>query len=232
MPKAAMPKILVIHGATRLSDIVISYLSHAYDQIYKYVDQDAIEKQDLLQTETTRHTQIISNLSSIIDNASIDYISSIGYRNMGARKAAYERMLMHDTLNPINIIHPSAYLAPDAEIGLGNIIFPGATIENGVRIGNNNIIWSNTCICHDAKIGSHNFLAASSTIGGFATIGDCSFLGFGSIVNQELSLCNFSFLASGSVLTKSINNERTRVCGIPAMPMKDDNGSSLTGDLS
>ncbi|MCP9890257.1 hypothetical protein KBY57_04155 [Cyanobium sp. Aljojuca 7D2] len=210
-------KTLVIHGASRLAAIAYSFIQDQYDQVYRYIDPSFLPVHE--PTSIDGNQIIIPIISSLSSDCPVDYVSSIGYKNMTARKIAFENIVASKPVSPINIVHPNAFVSPDAILGLGNIIFPGVIIENGACIGDNNIIWSNSCICHDATLGSHNFIAASSIIGGFSHMGNCVFLGFGSIINDKISIASNSFLASGAVVTKNIDTEKTRVCGVPAKIM-------------
>lgn len=212
-----LKQVLVIHGASRLATIVFSVIQDEYNQVYRYIDPDPGYTSK--QTVTDGLSKKMPIITTLPLDQNVDYISSIGYNNMVARKTTYEIFTANRRVTPINIVHPNAFVSPHAKLGTGNLVFPGVVIEDGVLIGDNNIIWSNSCICHDAIVGSHNFIAASSVVGGCSRIGSCIFLGFGSIINENLMVSNYSFLASGSVVTRNIDVESTRVCGVPAKIM-------------
>lgn len=206
-----MNKLIIIHGAGRLSEIVYNIIKDDYKEFYLYVDDNYL---GCLQPNSS-----VPVISSLPHGISADYVSTIGYKNMANRKIAYISMSNNECLSAVNIVHPAACISPFAHIGVGNIFFPGVVVEDGVCIGDNNIFWSNACICHDAVIGSHNFFAASVTIGGYCIIGEACFLGFGSIVNEQLELADHTFAASGSVLVKSQLTIGARLCGVPAKVM-------------
>ena len=56
------------------------------------------------------------------------------------------------TVHPISVIHPSAVIADDAEIGIGVVIGENAVIETGVEIGPHAILGPNTTIREGARI--------------------------------------------------------------------------------
>lgn len=207
-------KVLVLHGAGRLSEIVSKFVGDKYERIISYVNPMYLD-----QLSDNYGLPVVTSLSREIIENQADYVSAIGYKNMRARKIAFCDLARNPELSPVNIIHPHAFVSSDAQMGVGNIVFPGVVVEDGVSIGDNNIFWSNSCICHDSVIGSHNFFAASVTVGGFSIISECCFLGFGSIINEELEIVDRTFLASGTVLTKSQLTPGTRMCGVPARIM-------------
>lgn len=207
-------KVLVLHGAGRLAEIVSNFPGNKYERIVSYINP---EYSNNLPVDYSLPV-ITSFPIELIDSQS-DYISTIGYKNMKSRKSAFCNLAHNHFLSPINIIHSHSFVASNVQMGVGNIIFPGVVVEDGVSIGDNNIFWSNSCICHDTVIGSHNFFAASVTVGGFGLVGESCFLGFGSIMNEELEIVNRTFIASGTVLTKSQLTPGARMCGVPARIM-------------
>ena len=214
-----MSDILIIHGAGRLSEIVAGFASSQYSKILRYVDKSFLDSNNF-DAQAHASWPIIHNISESDLLRCPAYISSIGYKNMNARKQAFVHTLRaNQSIKPVNVIHGNAYVSHESIIGTGNIIFPGVVIEPGVSIGDNNIFWSNCTICHDAIIGSHNFIASSSVVGGFTKIGDSCFLGFGSIVNDNLNIANNTFLASATTVIKSQPVVGVSMCGVPARVM-------------
>lgn len=51
------------------------------------------------------------------------------------------------------LIHPSAVIAGDVEIGAGTVVLAGAVIQAGARIGAHTIINANVTVDHDAFVG-------------------------------------------------------------------------------
>ena len=177
------------------------FLLGQYQQIHRYIDQAFLNSNPSSSISSPK-SDFITDINSVCRGISFDYISTIGYKNMAARKQVFEWACEHKRLNPINIIHETCYISPDSKIGKGNIFFPGVIVEPGAIVGNNNIMWSNTTLCHDSILGSHNFIAASSVLGGHVKVGDLCFLGFGSIINDNLEVVDRTFLASGVLSPK------------------------------
>ena len=105
-------KLIILHGAGRLSEIIYNIVKDDYEEFYLYVDPDF---QGFSQLNST-----ISIISSLPEGISADYISTIGYKNMARRKSAYIAMSSKEALSSVNILHPAAYISPTAQVGVGN----------------------------------------------------------------------------------------------------------------
>ena len=204
------PLPLIIHGSGRLSEILSHWISGSYSRIYYLVDSGYSN-----QNQSYR-SNIIPDVSHF---SSAHYISSIGYKDMMARKVAFETIKAMENILPINYLHPQSYIAETANIGIGNIIFPGVVIEDGVKIGNNNVIWSNCTLCHDSVIGDHCFIASSSVIGGYTRVENSCFIGFGTIINENLLLKQQIKTASGTVVIRNQLESGISICGVPSRRM-------------
>jgi sugar O-acyltransferase (sialic acid O-acetyltransferase NeuD family) len=80
------------------------------------------------------------------------------------------------------IIHPSAFIADDVEIGEGTVVLPQAVIQSGARIGRNVIINSHVCVDHDAVVEDFVTTYPGVYIGGEAKVGEACLLNPNSVV--------------------------------------------------
>lgn len=65
---------------------------------------------------------------------------------------------------PVAMIHPSAYVAEDAQIGVGSVICAHAVVETGVVIGAGCIVDIGVLVDHDCSIGDYCHLAAGCVL--------------------------------------------------------------------
>lgn len=63
------------------------------------------------------------------------------------------------------IIHPTAVIAHDVEIGIGSVVLANTTINAGSNIGEFTIIDSGTIVDHDCEIGDFNHLTIGTLVG-------------------------------------------------------------------
>jgi sugar O-acyltransferase (sialic acid O-acetyltransferase NeuD family) len=113
------------------------------------------------------------------------------------------------------VIHPSAVVASDAEIGNGTQIMAGAVIQPGSRIGCNAIVNTKASVDHDCIIGDHVHLAPGVTLSGGVTVGAGTHIGTGATVIQGVRIgCN-SLIGAGALVLRDVLEGLT-VVGNPA----------------
>lgn len=155
-----------------------------------------------------------SEFSARFGPSEMDVFVAIGYRRVGQRAAAYEKV-RDAGYQQINIICRSSFIADDVVMGDNNIVMPGVVIEPGVVIGSNNVCWSNATICHDGTIGDHNFIASGTTLGGHVSIGNRNFLGFSSVVNQNVRIGNDTLVGAQTLVNRD-TRDLSKYWGVPA----------------
>lgn len=123
-----------------------------------------------------------------------------------------------DRRQPI-LIHPSAVVADNAQIGSGTVIMAGAVINPGASVGCGCII--NTCssVDHDCAVGDYVHISVGSRVCGTVMIGEMTWIGAGSTVINNISICEKCIIGAGAVVVKDIKDRGTFV-GIPARRCK------------
>jgi acetyltransferase EpsM len=118
-----------------------------------------------------------------------------------------------------SLIHPSAYVANDVEIGEGSVIFAGAVVQPGSKIGKHCIINTGACIDHDCVLEDFIHIAPNCALGGNVRIGEGTFIGIGSSIIHNITIGKWASIGAGSVVITDQPNFCTSV-GIPAKPIK------------
>lgn len=116
------------------------------------------------------------------------------------------------------VIHSSAIIAKNVELGEGVQVMAGAVIQTGSRIGANTIINTKASIDHDCKIGAHVHIAPGVTLSGDVEIGDGAHIGTGAVIIQGIKIGTNSLVGAGSVVIKDVLSG-TAVVGVPAAVM-------------
>jgi sugar O-acyltransferase (sialic acid O-acetyltransferase NeuD family) len=122
-------------------------------------------------------------------------------------------------MTPINAIHPSAIIAKDVEIGIGNMIAAGVVINPGTSIGDNVILNTSSSIDHDNTLENHTQICPGANLAGEVTVRESAFIGTGAIVNPGVSIGKDSIIGSGSVVITDIPDNVLAV-GNPAKIIK------------
>ena len=130
------------------------------------------------------------------------------------RKAAFERMT-EAGYRGARVVHPSATISPDAEVGEGAVIAHGAFIGSLAKVGKNFYAAKGASIGHDVVIGDHTRVGVGAFIGGHTVIGENAFIGSGAMLKDRIRIGDFSVVAIGSAVFSDVE-PNTTVMGNPA----------------
>lgn len=144
----------------------------------------------------------------------VHFINGIGDNK--TRNAIAEK---YPELKYLTVIHPSAIISSDVEIGEGSMVMPGAVINTDTRIGRGCIINTGTVIEHDNQLGDFIHVASNSTTAGNVRIGNRTMLGTGTKVIQGITIGPDTMIGAGSVVIRDIPGSCTAV-GVPARVIK------------
>jgi sugar O-acyltransferase (sialic acid O-acetyltransferase NeuD family) len=115
----------------------------------------------------------------------------------------------------ITLVHPSATVAADVEIGEGTVIFAGSVVQPGTRIGSNAILNTRCSVDHDCVIGPHVHIAPGATLSGGVLAASGCHIGIGASVIQGIAIGADSLVGAGSVVLRDVA-AGSRVFGVPA----------------
>ncbi len=130
------------------------------------------------------------------------------------RKEAFDRMT-EAGYHGARLIHPSASISPDAEVGEGAVVGPSVFIGSLARIGRNFYAARGAAIGHDSQIMDHTRVGVNAFIGGHTVIGENAFIGSGAMLKDRIRVGNFSVVAIGSAVFDDVE-DNTTVMGNPA----------------
>jgi len=126
-----------------------------------------------------------------------------GFENAGARtvirakdpRGAFARAInrLHPSPLPETGVHPSAVIAPGAELGAGVLIGPGAVIGEGSRIGGRARIGPGCVVGRRVSLGEDSILHANVTIYDDVDIGSRAILHSGCVIGAD----GFGFVLTG-----------------------------------
>lgn len=112
------------------------------------------------------------------------------------------------------LIHPSAVIGRDVELGAGTMVMAGAVIQPGCRMGQNTIVNTGARIDHDGCIGAHAHIAPGAVLSGNVTVGEGTHVGVGVTIIQGISIGNDCVVAAGAVVIRN-SPDNSKIMGIP-----------------
>lgn len=134
---------------------------------------------------------------------------------VGSGKIRKRIMELNSERNFATLIHPSAVIAEDVEIGEGTVIMAGVVLNPGVKIGKGCIINTSSSVDHDCIISDFCHVAVGAHLCGTVSVGEDTWIGAGAIVSNNVDLCADCVIGAGAVVIKDITEPGTYV-GVPA----------------
>ena len=114
-----------------------------------------------------------------------------------------------------SVIHPSAIIAHDCELGEGVQVLAGAVINTGTKIAADTIVNTGAIVDHECTVGSHVHIAPGCTLSGGIHIGDGTHIGTGATIIQGVNIGSHALVAAGAVVVNAVPDGK-KVMGVPA----------------
>ena len=140
-----------------------------------------------------------------------DFFVAIG---SSATREKIQEKLIDEGLNVVSLIHPSAIIGTDVEIGIGTTVMAGVVINSSTRIGNGCIINTSSNVDHDNVIEDYVHISPGVNMAGTVKVGKGTWLGIGSVVSNNVNICSGCKVGAGAVVVKDITEPGTYV-GVP-----------------
>ncbi len=117
-----------------------------------------------------------------------------------------------------SVVHPMAWVSPDAKLGRGVVVGPQAAVCHAASIGDGAIINTAAVVEHDCQIGDCAHLAPTAALAGRVTVGARAFVGMGAKIIQCVHIGDDALIGAGAVVLRDLANN-ARVAGVPARPL-------------
>jgi len=107
----------------------------------------------------------------------------------------------------VTLVHPSASIACDTNIGYNTLIMAGVVTTAGVTVGNHCVILPNTVISHDSVIKDYCLIGSGVSLSGGVVIEEMCYIGTGTKIIQDVKVGEKTLLGMGTVLLNSTDPE-------------------------
>lgn len=114
------------------------------------------------------------------------------------------------------LVHPSAVVAPWAEVGEGSIVMAGAVLTTDVRLGRHAHVNLHASVGHDCVAGDYLTLAPGARLSGECRLGKRVYVGTNAAVRQGLTIADDVMVGMGAVVIASIAESGGTYVGVPA----------------
>ncbi|HRO49506.1 MAG TPA: acetyltransferase [Hyphomicrobium sp.] len=134
--------------------------------------------------------------------------------NCSARLTLFERLRSLGFETP-SIVHPSAVISRNADIGSGVFVAAAAVVSVGAKIGEATIVNTGARVDHDCEIGRGCHIAPGATLSGGVRVGERTWLGTGCAVRQGVTIGADVLVGVGAAVVTDLESGKTYV-GVPA----------------
>lgn len=137
-----------------------------------------------------------------------DFFVAIGNNVIRER---VQEFLLTNGIQLTKLIHPTAVIGTDVEIGFGTAVMAGAVINSSTRIGKGCIINTGASIDHDNLIGDYVHISPGVITAGGVTVGRGTWVGIGSVISNNVAICGRSIIGAGGLVLRTISESGTYV---------------------
>lgn len=158
-----------------------------------------------------RGVRVVGTMAAL---AGTDAQYVIGVGSPAARQRVDERAMASGAM-PAVLVHPSATMGADVELGPGTLLAAGARVTTNVRMGRHVHLNVAATVAHDCRLGDYVSLSPGVHLSGCVTLEDGVFLGTGAVVNPGCTVGAGATVGSGAVVIDDVPTGVT-VAGVPA----------------
>lgn len=166
---------------------------------------------DISKTECCGH-DVIGAVKAAQLHKNCDFIVAVGNN---AIRQKIQQALCGFGLRVITLVHPSAVVADNVEIGIGTVVAAGAIINPKAKIGEGAIVNTSSSVDHDCAVGDFAHISVGAHLAGTVKVGERTLIGAGATVCNDISICADCVIGAGAVVTRTINAPGTYI-GVPA----------------
>ena len=99
-----------------------------------------------------------------------------------------------------NLILPSVYISPYAELGSGIVILNNAVVQNGAKIGNGTILNAGVEAHHDSTIGNYVLIYTNSVVRSNTFVGDRAWSGSTATISTGTRIAEDAIVQDGAAV--------------------------------
>lgn len=119
----------------------------------------------------------------------------------------------------VTLLHPSAVVARDVDLGDGTVVAAGAIVSPGAEVGDHVILNTGCTVDHDSRIESGAHVCPGVHVAGNSRIGTEVWVGIGSTVVERIRVGAGTFIGAGSLVLRNLP-ENVLAYGRPAVVIR------------
>ena len=208
-----LPQKLIFWGGTGQAKVMRPVIQYYGSEIVAVIDRTIGLKNPFDDVPLIHDSKFREWLESY-PHENLGFCITIGNPHGNIRVSLHKELIAIG-LKPITIIHPTAWIAPNAKIGLGAQIQAYTVIEAQSSLGIQCIINTKASVDHECILEDGVEIAPGATLCGQITVEENAWVCAGATVLPRLRIGKNAIVGAGAVVTKNVPNNVT-VIGVPA----------------
>lgn len=131
-------------------------------------------------------------------------LAAIGGARGSDRLAVHELFRAHGVRVAEAVVHPQAFVARTASLGIGTQVLALAVVAAEASVGEGCIVNHRASIDHECSVGRGVHLAPGATLCGCVTLGDDVLIGAGAVVLPRVTVGAHTVVGAGAVVTRDL----------------------------
>ena len=193
-------KPIVIFGAGGHASVLLEILILCDRNVIGIVDPMIKEAEGFESVPFITYEEFLKDYSP----EDVEVVNGIGFMPGSSSREDLANKLRESRYKFVSLIHPSAIIARNVEIGEGAQIMANSVLQPNVKIGSDTIINTSCSVDHHSVIGKKCHIAPGVVLSGGVNIADSSFIGAGSIIINDLNIGKNVIVAAGSIIYKDL----------------------------
>jgi len=203
-------KIFVISAGGHAEVVIDAILSSGLQVYGIFDDNESLIGKNIFQVP------ILGKIEKAMEITNGKFIVAIGDNEI--RMKIVKKLGFSDD-NFFTVVHPSAIISKNVEIGAGTMVLGGVVINTGTSIGRHCIINTSSSIDHHNKISDFVHIAPGTHTGGNVEIKEGTLLGIGTSVIPGIKIGKWSIIGAGTVVIEEVP-DYAAVVGVPGRVIK------------
>ena len=150
----------------------------------------------------------------VLDNLELPRRAVVAIGSPQIRQEWHERLVALGFQLPY-VVHPSAIVGAEVELGAGTVLLPGAIVNARAEIGRGVIINTGASIDHDCRVDDFVHVAPGAHLAGGVRVGARSHIGIGASVIQNIEIGADAMIGAGAAVIRNVPSNCMAV-GVPA----------------
>lgn len=209
---ASSKRPLLIWGATGQARVIAEFAERLGYRIVALIDRSAEVQSPFPGVPIHRSLDDYSR-GGAERPSDIACVVAIG--GIGAMRLAVQTVLEQAGIEPVSLIHPTAFVAANARVGAGSQILANASVCAEASLGRACIVNTKASVDHECNLADGVHIAPGATLAGCVEVGESSFVGAGAVVLPRIRIGRDVVIGAGSVVTRNVPDGHV-VVGNPA----------------